>query len=163
MTYMVRFAPTQLPLWWPKRLSLYGFDPSKGPGYVWHCHIVEHEDNDMMRPMDVQPNPVRVNKPLDGKSTQPSILLSDKAFSLGQNYPNPFNNETEFSFTIPNDCHVTLTVLNYRGALVKTIIDSDVPAGLQYVRLATDGLPKGTYFYRIQAGAFTATKTMIIN
>jgi spore coat protein A, manganese oxidase len=23
--------------------------------YVWHCHILEHEDNDMMRPMNVQP------------------------------------------------------------------------------------------------------------
>ncbi|WP_276786991.1 multicopper oxidase domain-containing protein, partial [Bacillus sp. (in: firmicutes)] len=21
--------------------------------YVWHCHILEHEDYDMMRPMDV--------------------------------------------------------------------------------------------------------------
>jgi spore coat protein A len=21
--------------------------------YVWHCHILEHEDNDMMRPFDV--------------------------------------------------------------------------------------------------------------
>lgn len=21
-----------------------------GPGYVWHCHIVDHEDNEMMRP-----------------------------------------------------------------------------------------------------------------
>jgi len=21
--------------------------------YVWHCHILEHEDNEMMRPMDV--------------------------------------------------------------------------------------------------------------
>jgi FtsP/CotA-like multicopper oxidase with cupredoxin domain len=21
-----------------------------GPGYVWHCHILEHEDNEMMRP-----------------------------------------------------------------------------------------------------------------
>jgi spore coat protein A, manganese oxidase len=27
------------------------FDSSKGPGYVWHCHILDHEDNDMMRPM----------------------------------------------------------------------------------------------------------------
>ncbi|MFB9238075.1 multicopper oxidase family protein [Plantactinospora siamensis] len=26
------------------------------PGrYVWHCHIVEHEDNEMMRPIDVLP------------------------------------------------------------------------------------------------------------
>ena len=27
------------------------FDASEGPGYVWHCHILDHEDNDMMRPM----------------------------------------------------------------------------------------------------------------
>src|SRR5215468_10208943 len=27
------------------------FDPTRGPGYVWHCHILDHEDNDMMRPM----------------------------------------------------------------------------------------------------------------
>ncbi|MGZ4875022.1 MAG: multicopper oxidase domain-containing protein, partial [Candidatus Angelobacter sp.] len=29
------------------------FDPTKGPGYVWHCHILDHEDNDMMRPMKI--------------------------------------------------------------------------------------------------------------
>ena len=23
--------------------------------YVWHCHILEHEDNDMMRPLVVLP------------------------------------------------------------------------------------------------------------
>jgi len=23
--------------------------------YVWHCHILEHEDNEMMRPFDVLP------------------------------------------------------------------------------------------------------------
>ncbi|CAI6007800.1 unnamed protein product [Closterium sp. NIES-65] len=27
------------------------FDATKGPGYVWHCHAMEHEDNDMMRPL----------------------------------------------------------------------------------------------------------------
>jgi len=28
----------------------YPFDATTGPGYVWHCHIVDHEDNEMMRP-----------------------------------------------------------------------------------------------------------------
>jgi len=28
--------------------NLYTFDPTKGPGYVWHCHIIDHEDNEMM-------------------------------------------------------------------------------------------------------------------
>ena len=23
--------------------------------YVWHCHIVDHEDNEMMRPYQVMP------------------------------------------------------------------------------------------------------------
>jgi FtsP/CotA-like multicopper oxidase with cupredoxin domain len=26
---------------------------NSGP-YVWHCHIVDHEDNEMMRPVVVQ-------------------------------------------------------------------------------------------------------------
>jgi len=33
----------------------YPFDPSLGPGYVWHCHIIDHEDNEMMRPYKVVP------------------------------------------------------------------------------------------------------------
>lgn len=31
--------------------NLFPFDPTAGPGYVWHCHLIDHEDNDMMRPM----------------------------------------------------------------------------------------------------------------
>ena len=34
------------------------FDPrAGGGGYVWHCHIVDHEDNEMMRPYEVIPDP----------------------------------------------------------------------------------------------------------
>lgn len=29
---------------------------TRSPGYVYHCHILNHEDNDMMRPMMVQPS-----------------------------------------------------------------------------------------------------------
>lgn len=34
--------------------NLFPFDPSSGPGYVWHCHILDHEDNEMMRPYQVK-------------------------------------------------------------------------------------------------------------
>ncbi len=33
--------------------NLYSFNPSEPPGYVWHCHILDHEDNEMMRPMKI--------------------------------------------------------------------------------------------------------------
>ncbi|WP_221066657.1 multicopper oxidase domain-containing protein [Methylomagnum ishizawai] len=52
---LVRWTPTDTPV--VKRQSyagrnLYPFDPSDGE-YVWHCHIINHEDNEMMRPYKV--------------------------------------------------------------------------------------------------------------
>lgn len=34
----------------------YPFNATEGPGYVWHCHILDHEDNEMMRPYKVTYN-----------------------------------------------------------------------------------------------------------
>ncbi len=56
MRILVRFAPTSTPVQFNKSLAgrnLYPFDVTQGPGYVWHCHIVDHEDQDMMRPFKV--------------------------------------------------------------------------------------------------------------
>ena len=51
----VRFAPQDVPVCAAKPgLNFYPFDPSVGPGYVWHCHILDHEDNEMMRPYQVR-------------------------------------------------------------------------------------------------------------
>jgi FtsP/CotA-like multicopper oxidase with cupredoxin domain len=51
---LVRIAPTTAPPTTPGT-NLFPFDPTDAPGYVWHCHIIEHEDNDMMRPYFVTP------------------------------------------------------------------------------------------------------------
>lgn len=37
-------------------VNLFPFSPCVGPGYVWHCHILDHEDNEMMRPYIVMCN-----------------------------------------------------------------------------------------------------------
>lgn len=53
---LVRWTPSSTKQWVGQSLAgrnLYGFDPTAGPGYVWHCHIVDHEDNEMMRPYKV--------------------------------------------------------------------------------------------------------------
>ena len=55
--FVVRWAPTGLPADTPKGDATYAFDPDGGHGYVWHCHIIDHEDNEMMRPMTITPNP----------------------------------------------------------------------------------------------------------
>jgi spore coat protein A, manganese oxidase len=43
ITIRLRFSPID-------GTANYPFDPTVGPGYVWHCHIIDHEDNEMMRP-----------------------------------------------------------------------------------------------------------------
>lgn len=52
----VRYAPQNVPVCEAEPgKNLFPFDPSEGPGYVWHCHILDHEDNEMMRPLKVLP------------------------------------------------------------------------------------------------------------
>lgn len=55
----VRWAPNSLPASTPAANLYYPFDPTGElqHGYVWHCHIIDHEDNEMMRPDLVQLNP----------------------------------------------------------------------------------------------------------
>ncbi len=57
---VVRFAPTGTAL---GAVGSYPFSPNDSPtgivndshGYVWHCHIIDHEDNEMMRQHVVVP------------------------------------------------------------------------------------------------------------
>ncbi len=56
---VVRWAPTDAPVATTAAgTNLYPFDPTAligGVGYVWHCHIIDHEDNEMMRNYVVMP------------------------------------------------------------------------------------------------------------
>ena len=47
---VVRWAPTDLPVTTPAASASFPFSPDGTHGYVWHCHIIDHEDNEMMRP-----------------------------------------------------------------------------------------------------------------
>lgn len=58
-TFVVRVAPTDIPVNATPEQLLLPFDPSLGPGYVWHCHVIDHEDMSMMRPLVILPSPVR--------------------------------------------------------------------------------------------------------
>jgi len=49
--YVIRWAPQAVAVNGVKPgQNLYSFDPTKGPAYIVHCHILDHEDNEMMRP-----------------------------------------------------------------------------------------------------------------
>jgi FtsP/CotA-like multicopper oxidase with cupredoxin domain len=61
--FLVRWAETDVPANTPAKDAHLPFDPhAGGGGYVWHCHIVDHEDNEMMRPDAIMPNTDEANR-----------------------------------------------------------------------------------------------------
>jgi hypothetical protein len=83
-------------------------------------------------------------------------------FNLSQNYPNPFNPSTTIRFTLPSSQQVTLKVYNLLGAEVATLVNQTVEAGESSVRFDGAGLSSGMYLYKLQAGAMTQTRRMML-
>jgi hypothetical protein len=63
---MVRWAPTDVPATTLPVAAFFPFDPSGNLGYVWHCHIIDHEDNEMMRPDMVKANSLAARTKVKG-------------------------------------------------------------------------------------------------
>jgi spore coat protein A len=167
-TVVARWAPTDLELSTPESDLTFAFDPSVGPGYVWHCHIIDHEDNEMMRPYKVSPNPSR---PLldQGQigTDQLTVDLAPQSFVLDQNYPNPFNPSTQISFQMPEAGNVRLAIYNTLGQEVKSLVNGSYDQGAHQVTWdATDNfgnrVSSGIYIYRIESGNHVQQKKMML-
>ncbi len=84
-----------------------------------------------------------------------------RVFDLDQNFPNPFNPSTVIGYRLPVTSHVTLRVYDAIGRVIETLVSERQDAGHHFVRFDGSGLPSGVYFYRIQAGDYTATKKLL--
>jgi hypothetical protein len=83
-------------------------------------------------------------------------------FILEQNYPNPFNPVTTVRYVLPARTHVRFTVFNPLGQRVAVLLNAEQEGGVHELRFDGSGLSSGVYFYRLQAGAFVATKKMLV-
>ncbi len=87
-------------------------------------------------------------------------------YSLSQNYPNPFNPVTQIRYTLPQNTNVQLKIYDILGREVKTLVNSEQPAGGYIVEWnGTNNfntqVSSGMYIYRIVAGKFVQTKKMM--
>ena len=89
-----------------------------------------------------------------------SNIISD--FYLEQNYPNPFNPNTTISWQSPFGSHQTIKVFDVLGNEIATLVDEYKPAGSYEVEFDASRLASGIYFYKLQAGDYTAVKKMIL-
>jgi hypothetical protein len=77
-------------------------------------------------------------------------------------HPNPFNPATSISFQLPEACWVRLDVFDICGRLTESLLQGFRKAGTYEVTFDASDLTSGIYFYRIEAGDFTAVKKMIL-
>jgi photosystem II stability/assembly factor-like uncharacterized protein len=93
-------------------------------------------------------------------------------FALWQNRPNPFPISTEIRYSLPVRAPVTIEVYNLQGERVTTLVHANQGPGVFATLFApghsygsgprTAVLPAGVYFVRLQAGAFTGTRKMLL-
>ena len=83
-------------------------------------------------------------------------------FQLSDNYPNPFNPSTAISYEIPKRSEVSIKIYDITGRLVTTLVDDVKNAGKHTVTFRANNLSSGVYFYRLQAGSYSAVKRMML-
>ncbi len=83
-------------------------------------------------------------------------------YSLSQNYPNPFNPETTIRFSVIEETEVSLKVFDILGREVANLVENNMQPGKYSVKFNGENLSSGIYFYRIEAGSFSAIRKMMI-
>jgi hypothetical protein len=90
-----------------------------------------------------------------------------KVTALYQNVPNPFNPTTRISLDLAQQGQVEIRVFDVAGHAVRTLVNAALPAGRHDV--VWNGLDdagrrvsSGVYFYRLEAGDFTAMRKLTV-
>jgi len=98
----------------------------------------------------------------DGWIIGSDVATIPDAYFLYQNFPNPFNPTTSIYFALPKASHVQLSVFDLQGRLVTDLINGTRQAGFHEITFDASGLSSGMYFYKIQAGDFSAVNKMAL-
>jgi hypothetical protein len=146
--------------------------------YIWGWNIraVERDSGDWNYWISTFENSVHSNiykvkgfydKPLPPSGAELGPVALPTSFALGQSYPNPMVGGAMIKYALPRDVAVSLKVYNVSGQLVKTLVSGTEKAG--YKQVSWEGrseqghrVSAGVYFYRMQAGDFTATKKLVV-
>ena len=121
--------------------------------------------------LDLPPvEPLSANVESQGK--QPTLWGQLRRNALLQNYPNPFNPETWMPFHLLREADVTIDIYDLNGQRVRRLSLGRLKAGSYEDPIQAahwDGqsdtgevVSSGVYFYRLQAGDYSAVRRMIL-
>lgn len=125
--------------------------------YMYHCHMLTHEDTGMMGQFIVVDMLASVDD---------DPLIADK-FLLYPSYPNPFNPKARIQYELSQSGVVKLTVYNISGQIVSALVDEYQAQGMHKTYWSgTDdygrSMPSGIYFYSLKMNEKIQTRKMIL-
>ena len=85
-----------------------------------------------------------------------------KVTRLEQNYPNPFNPVTTINFDLAKEDNVKISIYNYAGKLVSTLVNNSMKAGNYSLKFDGKALSSGVYFYQMETSGFRKVKKMVL-
>ncbi len=77
-------------------------------------------------------------------------------------YPNPFYSKTQIDVSIQIPDFVMLSVIDFTGNIIQTIVSENLQNGNHTFELNAEGLPAGIYFLKMEANGISETRKLII-
>ena len=125
---------------------------------VWHCHILSHEDHEMMRPYFI-------GEMENEQGEHVTVKLSTNEFEEQLNLkalPNPFNNRLQLRFNLPKSSNVVVTIYDMTGRRVQEVFNGQRSAGQQQVEVDGSQWGNGTYFCEVLIGEQRIVRKLLL-
>jgi blue copper oxidase len=121
--------------------------------YMYHCHLLGHEDGGMM-------GQFLVIDPMATSTQAPPELPAD--ILATQAYPNPFQGRATVAYSVPERGSVSIDVYDMLGRHVQRLFEGERAAGTYEVVWAPRNAPRGAYAIRVVSGARVASSVVVL-
>ena len=105
---------------------------------------------------------ILINRSITTGAVESTETPSPKKFRISQNFPNPFNATTTIQYSLSEPSQVTLDIYDILGRKIQTLINIEQSAGYHQAIWNAGEYSSGIYLFRIEAGAFSKAKKMIL-
>ncbi len=122
--------------------------------YMYHCHILTHEETGMMGQFIVVDNSPPAG--IDVENTEPLN------FKLNSVYPNPFNPVTTTTYSVERKETMSLQIIDITGRLVTTLVNGQSEPGIYSIEWNATHNPSGVYFVVLRSENQIQTKKIIL-
>lgn len=107
--------------------------------YVWHCHILSHEDHEMMRPFVVGPIESSMREDLTELSAGSANKTTVKTI------PNPFSSLLTLQLSLNKSSYVVVDLYDAKGTLIQKLYQGLLSIGIHQFTIDGSKLLNGTY------------------